>query len=143
MPSPALSKSLFKLGLACPLRLKHALARPALPRKSDENEYMQLLARGGYMFEKLVRIYHPGEDMFVPQESHAEASTRTIAKIKAGDCMLHETTFACGDLMARCDMVRVTGEGFLIPDRAKPLTRMIARAFDAYDQSKAQHSAAV
>ena len=71
---------------------------------------MQLLARGGYMFEKLVRVYHPGEDMFVPKESHTEASARTIAKIKAGDCTLHETTFAHGDLMARCDMVRVTGE---------------------------------
>ena len=70
---------------------------------------MQLLARGGYMFEKLVRIYHPGEDMYVPKESHAEACARTLAKIKAGDCTLHETTFAHGDLMARCDMVRVTG----------------------------------
>jgi hypothetical protein len=110
MPSPALSKSLFKLGLACPIRLKHALVRPALPRKSDEDEYMQLLARGGYMFEKLLKVYHPGEDMFVPKQSHSEASARTIAKIKAGDCILHETTFAHGDLMARCDMVRVTGD---------------------------------
>ena len=32
MPSPALSKSLFKLGLACPIKLKHALARPAAAR---------------------------------------------------------------------------------------------------------------
>jgi hypothetical protein len=62
------------------------------------------------MFEKLVKVYHPGEDMFVPKESHTEASARTIAKIKGGDCMLHETTFAHGDLMARCDMVRATGD---------------------------------
>jgi len=110
MPVPTLSKSLFKLGLACPIRLKHALVRPALPRQSDENEYMQQLARGGYMFEKLVKVYYPGEDMFFPKESHADASVRTLAKIKAGDCMLHETTFAVGDLMARCDMVRVTGD---------------------------------
>jgi hypothetical protein len=110
MPVPTLSKSLFKLGLACPIKLKHALVRPALPRQSDENEYMQQLARGGYMFEKLVKVYYPGDDMFVPKESHAEASARTIAKIKAGDCMMHETTFAVGDLMARCDMVRVTGD---------------------------------
>jgi oxygen-independent coproporphyrinogen III oxidase len=41
------------------------------------------------------------------------------------------------------DMVKITPEAFVIPDRAKPLTRMIARAFDAFDQSKAQHSAAV
>jgi len=41
------------------------------------------------------------------------------------------------------DMVRVTDEGFFIPDRAKPLTRMIARAFDAYDNAKAKHSSAI
>jgi oxygen-independent coproporphyrinogen III oxidase len=41
------------------------------------------------------------------------------------------------------DMVRVTEDGFFIPDRARPLTRMIARAFDAYDDAKAQHSSAV
>jgi len=110
MSAAALSKSLFKLGLGCPIKLKHALVRPALPRQSDENEYMQQLAHGGYMFEKLVKVYYPGEDMFVPKESHADASARTLAKIKTGDCMLHETTFAVGDLMARCDMVRVTGD---------------------------------
>ena len=110
MSVPALSKSLFKLGLGCPIKLKHALVRPALPRQADGNEYMQQLARGGYMFEKLVKVYYPGEDMFFPKESHAEASARTLAKIKAGDCTLHETTFAHGDLMARCDMVRVTGD---------------------------------
>ncbi len=41
------------------------------------------------------------------------------------------------------EMVRVTDEGFFIPDRAKPLTRMIARAFDAYDSAKAKHSSAI
>lgn len=41
------------------------------------------------------------------------------------------------------DMVVLTDAGLTIPPHAKPLTRMIARAFDAYDQSKAQHSSAV
>lgn len=40
-------------------------------------------------------------------------------------------------------MVEVTEAGLAIPEPARPLTRMIARAFDAYDQSKAQHSAAI
>lgn len=40
-------------------------------------------------------------------------------------------------------MVEVTADAFVIPPHARPLTRMIARAFDAYDQSKAQHSAAI
>ena len=41
------------------------------------------------------------------------------------------------------DMVQVTAEALVIPPRARPLTRMIARAFDTYDQSKAKHSAAI
>ncbi|MCB2110337.1 MAG: oxygen-independent coproporphyrinogen III oxidase [Defluviimonas sp.] len=41
------------------------------------------------------------------------------------------------------DMVEIGPEGFAIPERARPLTRMIARTFDAYDQSKARHSQAV
>lgn len=41
------------------------------------------------------------------------------------------------------DMVEVTANGVFIPERARPLTRMIARAFDAYDLSKAGHSSAV
>lgn len=40
-------------------------------------------------------------------------------------------------------MVDLTAEALNIPPHARPLTRMIARAFDAYDQSKAQHSAAI
>ncbi len=41
------------------------------------------------------------------------------------------------------EMVEVTPEAFAIPQRARPLTRMIARAFDAYDLSKAGHSPAI
>ncbi len=40
-------------------------------------------------------------------------------------------------------MVRVDASGFTILPQGKPLTRMVARAFDAYDQTKAQHSAAI
>ena len=41
------------------------------------------------------------------------------------------------------DMVRITPEAFEIPKHARPLTRMIARAFDAYDRAKARHSSAI
>ena len=37
----------------------------------------------------------------------------------------------------------LTEDGLSIPERARPLTRMIARAFDAYDLSKDGHSPAV
>ena len=109
MTTPALSKSLFKVGLDCPLRIKHSLAKPTLPRRSGGDEYMRMLAEGGYMFEKLVRIYHPGEDMYVPKEKHDAAFARTLERITKGDCTLHEATFAYNGLMARTDMVRVRG----------------------------------
>ena len=41
------------------------------------------------------------------------------------------------------NMVTVSAAGIAIPAEARPLTRMIARAFDAYDLSKAGHSPAV
>jgi oxygen-independent coproporphyrinogen-3 oxidase len=41
------------------------------------------------------------------------------------------------------DMVRLTDEGLAIPVRARPLTRMIARVFDAYDTAQARHSSAI
>ncbi len=38
---------------------------------------------------------------------------------------------------------KITPQGFTLPRKAYPLTRMIARGFDAYDLSKAGHSSAV
>lgn len=40
-------------------------------------------------------------------------------------------------------MVALDDTGLSIPPEGRPLTRMVARMFDAYDQSKAKHSAAV
>ena len=41
------------------------------------------------------------------------------------------------------DMLHLSDEGLFIPERARPLTRMIARAFDAYDSEKAKQSSAI
>lgn len=41
------------------------------------------------------------------------------------------------------DMVEISARGLSIPEHARPLTRMIARVFDAYDLSKAGHSSAI
>lgn len=41
------------------------------------------------------------------------------------------------------DMLNITDDAIYIRDHARPLTRMIARHFDAYDASKTQYSAAV
>ncbi|MFY0596959.1 MAG: oxygen-independent coproporphyrinogen III oxidase [Cognatishimia sp.] len=40
-------------------------------------------------------------------------------------------------------LMQVSDEGLYIPEDVRPLTRLIARTFDAYDQTKARHSAAI
>ncbi|MBR9764515.1 MAG: oxygen-independent coproporphyrinogen III oxidase [Rhodobacteraceae bacterium] len=48
------------------------------------------------------------------------------------------------EVAARFDgLVQVTEEGLFIPEEARPLTRLVARAFDAYDGSRARHSSAI
>lgn len=65
--------------------------------------------------------------------------------------ILHDfaiTPARLGEMFASCaqqfeDMVEITSEGLFIPEKGRPLTRMIARSFDAYDLSKAGHSSAI
>lgn len=40
-------------------------------------------------------------------------------------------------------MLQITDAGLTIPPESRPLTRMIAQIFDAYDQNRAKHSSAV
>jgi len=40
-------------------------------------------------------------------------------------------------------LLAVSENGLSIPEDVRPLTRLIARSFDAYDQTKARHSAAI
>lgn len=52
------------------------------------------------------------------------------------------------DMFAQADrdfegLLDISAEGLSIPPEARPLTRMIARRFDAYDLSKAGHSSAI
>ena len=55
---------------------------------------------------------------------------------------------ALNDMFAEADrafpgVLTLTSDGLFIPPEARPLTRIIARSFDAYDLSKAGHSSAI
>ena len=54
----------------------------------------------------------------------------------AGQCMTTANSAFDG-------LLRINEDGLFIPPEARPLTRMIARSFDAYDLSKAGHSSAI
>ena len=71
-------------------------------------------------------------------------------RIDAGE-ILRNYDISAADLQAmfgRADaqfegVLHVDADGMFIPPEARALTRMVARAFDAYDLSKAGHSSAI
>ncbi|WP_323038555.1 oxygen-independent coproporphyrinogen III oxidase [Gemmobacter sp.] len=69
--------------------------------------------------------------------SRAELLDRFAVQEDTLEAMFHTAVDQFGD------MVRLDGFGLSIPEKARPLTRMVARAFDAYDLSKAGHSSAI
>ena len=104
-----LSKSGFIAAMDCPVRLRHR--RESLRTNTDHNDFMRLLAEGGIMFEHLVRHANPGAVLArgggTGHEDH-NATQHAMREILAnGFGILHEPTFIAGNLMCRCDMLRI------------------------------------
>lgn len=120
-----LSKSTFVRGYDCPVRIRHAADRLASSREDDE--FLEMLAVGGFQFEFLVRHAWPGTsirgDLRDPRGAHA----RTVAEVRrllaAGGGVLHEGTLFHSGCYARIDTIRVT------PGTAE-LCEIKAKSFD-------------
>ena len=57
-----LSKSDFKVAQTCPTKLFYK--KNGYPSANQENDYLMMLADGGYMVEKIAKLLHPeGKDM--------------------------------------------------------------------------------
>ena len=108
-PPRLLSKSNFVRGYDCPVRVKYAVARKASTKQDDE--FLRLLAEGGFQFEKLVRHAWPGEevrgDIKDPLGAHGKTIDAIRSLLAAGGGVLHEATLVHGGRAARVDMLRV------------------------------------
>jgi hypothetical protein len=104
-----LSKSNFVRGYHCSVRLAHAAN--GLPSKFKGDDFLRMLAEGGFQFEKLVRHAFPGPevrgDIRQPLLAHEETLRRVKELLATGGGVLHEATFCHGGLAARVDMLRV------------------------------------
>ena len=105
-----LSKSTFVRGFHCPIRIRHAVDRRASRTKDDE--FLRMLAEGGFQFEKLVRHAWPGPeirgDIHDPRAAHAETMARFRQVLENGGGVLHEATFVHAECLARVDMLRIS-----------------------------------
>jgi len=113
-----ITKTQFKIGLNCLLKLRHA--RPfgdrakAYPQSASQNDMLRLLAEGGGAVEALWRQREPGYVGPVGREDAAEASMEAIRsaveRSRASGKMipLYEITIMHGDFLARIDLLRVS-----------------------------------
>jgi hypothetical protein len=119
---PPITKTHFKLGLSCLLKLKHA--RPAagrerpFPQVASENDMLRLLAEGGGAVEALWRQKEPGWVGPVGQETAAKASVDAIrsavelSKQRGKPVPLYEVTIIHAGFLARIDLLRVSEARF-------------------------------
>ena len=113
-----ITKTQFKLGLDCLLKLRHA--RPfgerakAYPQSASQNDMLRLLAEGGGAVEALWRQREPGDIGPVGREAAATASMEAIRsaveRSRASGKMipLYEITIMHDGFLARIDLLRVS-----------------------------------
>ena len=97
----SLSKSDFQLASTCPKKLIYK--KKYYPTSNDTNEYMEMLAQGGYVVGKMATLFYPGGiEIF---GSTDEALAKTKRHIEAGDCVLFEAAVQSGVKLARIDIL--------------------------------------
>jgi hypothetical protein len=76
--SHLLSKSDFKIARTCPTKLYYKKLR--YPSTKDDDQYLELLAEGGFFVEKVAKLLFP-EGQEVPfDQDHNEAARHTLSK---------------------------------------------------------------
>ncbi len=102
-----LSKSDFKLAQNCPTKLFYKKSR--YPSEKDEDEYLQLLAEGGFIVERIAKLLFPeGRELEFTGGSE-ESARQTMRALKAGDGTFFEATLISGSKLARIDILKKRG----------------------------------
>jgi hypothetical protein len=108
MPSPYLSKSDFKACFDCRTRLFYR--KNSYPSNSEENEYLQFLADGGFMIETVAKAQYPRGIDLAAERDPLVALTKTQALINASDdAVVFEAAAVAGKYQARIDILRREG----------------------------------
>ena len=115
---PSLSKSDFKVAQTCAAKLYYKELR--YPSTKDDDPYLELLARGGYMVEAIARLLYP-EGRTLSYDGGSEASARLTQEALAADKVtLFEATFLSNGKVARTDILKKNGNTLdLIEVKAK------------------------
>jgi hypothetical protein len=105
--STYLTKSDFKVASTCPTKLYYKKLR--YPSLLDDDPYLEFLADGGYMVEKMAKLLFPGGREIGDWDRPEQAFEQTREALESGDGTLFEATVIHGNLLARVDILRREG----------------------------------
>ena len=101
-----LSKSDFKIAHTCATKLWYK--KHGYPTSNDENEYMKMLADGGFMFGKLAMLLFPEGIEVTGTIPEAIASTNHLLAIHE-NIVLFEPAISINNQLVRVDILQKTG----------------------------------
>lgn len=107
MTSRTLSKSDFKIARTCVAKL--FFRENHYPDNLDSNQYLALLADGGYMVEALAKAHYPGGIQLQYGQDIEGDFTRTLEFLQREDVVLFEATVLVGRRLARIDILEKSG----------------------------------
>lgn len=103
-----LTKSDFQAARTCPTKLYYKKMR--YPSLLDDDEYLQFLADGGYMVEKMAKLLYPDGREIGNWDKPELAFAETKSAVAAGNSTLFEATIISGRLLARHDILQRFGK---------------------------------
>ena len=120
MTSPRyLTKSRFKLAVDCPTKLFYYGKSKEYRDAMAENDFLAMLAEGGYQVGALAKLRYPG-GIEIKGLNHAAAEAQTREYLQHDDVVLFEPAIRVGDFFIRIDILVKTGNQFeLIEVKAK------------------------
>ncbi len=101
--SRTLSKSDFKVAQDCPTKLYYR--KHKFPSTMDENEYLKMLAEGGYAVGKLATLLYPEGVDLGDIGDPAEAVRRTNELLAQENATVFEAAMRHGDYLVRVDVL--------------------------------------
>ncbi len=108
-PRPrTLSKSDFTLALTCEAKL--FFRENGYPDTRDDDAYMRMLARGGYMVEALAKEQHPGGVQLEYHRDPQRAFEETRAQLAKEHVTLFQATLLWNRRLARVDILEKNGD---------------------------------
>jgi len=113
-----LSKSRFKLAVECPTKLNYTGLK-GYANRSDENEFLKALAKGGYQVGELAKLMYPGGKDIETLDIEASAAA-TVTLLEQENVTIYEAAICHDNLFIRIDILKKTGNHLdLIEVKAK------------------------